>query len=74
MATRPGGAEQDEIVAALCLRPAAEGQWLTGLLVAREHRRQGLAGALLQRALAAALAERLARYRRHQSLPALRAH
>lgn len=44
-------AKDDEIVAALCLQPAAHGQWLTSLLVAAGHRRQGVAGALLEHAL-----------------------
>ncbi len=33
--------------AGLCLRPIEQGHWLTGLLVAAEHRRQGIAGRLL---------------------------
>jgi N-acetylglutamate synthase-like GNAT family acetyltransferase len=45
-------AEQDEIIAALCLRPIAEGQWLTSLLVAPAQRRQGVARQLIERALA----------------------
>ncbi|WP_420850915.1 GNAT family N-acetyltransferase [Pseudomonas wenzhouensis] len=39
------------IVAALCLRPVADGQWLTGLFVAPAQRRQGLANALLAHSL-----------------------
>ena len=35
--------KRDEIVAGLCLRPMAEGLWLTGLLVAPACRGQGVA-------------------------------
>ena len=41
-----------EIVAALSLRPLADGQWLTGLFVAPALRRQGVAAALLSHSLA----------------------
>ncbi len=41
------GKEHEQIVSALCLQPTANGHWLTSLLVAPEHRRQGLAAALL---------------------------
>ncbi|EZH77422.1 GNAT family N-acetyltransferase [Ectopseudomonas composti] len=41
-----------EIVAALSLRAVADGQWLTGLFVAPARRRQGVAAALLDHALA----------------------
>lgn len=44
-------AQQGEIVAALCLRPVAGGQWLTSLLVAPTRRRQGLARQLIEQAL-----------------------
>jgi GNAT superfamily N-acetyltransferase len=44
-------AQRDEIVAALCLRPVAGGQWLTSLLVAPALRRQGLARQLIEQAL-----------------------
>jgi GNAT superfamily N-acetyltransferase len=44
-------AQQGEIVAALCLRPVASGQWLTSLLVAPARRRQGLARQLIEQAL-----------------------
>lgn len=47
-------AQHQEIVAALCLRPVAPGQWLTGLFVAPAQRRQGLARRLIERALARA--------------------
>ena len=40
-----------EIVAALCLRPLAQGYWLSGLLVAPSQRRQGLARQLIEQAL-----------------------
>ena len=42
-----------EIIAALCLRPIASGQWLTGLFVAPAQRRQGLANCLLANVLKA---------------------
>ncbi len=42
-----------EIVAGLNLTPVADGQWLTGLLVAPGHRRQGLARVLLETACGA---------------------
>lgn len=45
-------AQQGEIIAALCLRPLAEGLWLTSLLVAPAHRRQGVARRLIEQALA----------------------
>lgn len=45
-------AKRDEIVAGLCLRPMAEGLWLTGLLVDPACRRQGVAAALMAEALA----------------------
>ena len=41
-----------EIVAALSLRPVADGQWLTGLFVAPEQCGQGLAAGLLGCSLA----------------------
>ncbi|WP_339462261.1 GNAT family N-acetyltransferase [Pseudomonas sp. EA_105y_Pfl2_R69] len=44
-------AQQGEIVAALCLRPVASGQWLTSLLVAPALRSQGLARQLIEQAL-----------------------
>ena len=43
--------QSSAIVAALCLRPLAAGQWLTGLFVAPELRRQGLARQLIEQAL-----------------------
>ena len=43
--------QTNEIAAALCLRPVATGQWLTGLFVAPERRRQGLARQLIKQAL-----------------------
>ena len=42
-----------EILAALCLRPLAEGRWLTGLFVAPAQRGQGLAAGLLTQCLQA---------------------
>lgn len=45
-------AQQGEIIAALCLRPLAEGYWLTSLLVAPAQRRQGVARRLIEQALA----------------------
>lgn len=47
-------AQQQEIVAALCLRPIAGGQWLTGLFVAPPQRRQGVARRLIEQAVAEA--------------------
>jgi GNAT superfamily N-acetyltransferase len=47
-------AQRTEIVAALCLRPLAQGHWLSGLFVAPSQRRQGLARQLLGQALAQA--------------------
>ncbi|UTW08784.1 GNAT family N-acetyltransferase [Pseudomonas benzenivorans] len=47
-------ARQQDILAALCLRPVAGGQWLTSLFVAPQHRRQGLGRQLVERALASA--------------------
>jgi GNAT superfamily N-acetyltransferase len=44
-------AQQGEVIAALCLRPVASGQWLTSLLVAPTRRRQGLARQLIEQAL-----------------------
>ena len=47
-------AKQGDILAALCLRPVAGGQWLTSLFVAPPLRRQGLGRQLVERALAGA--------------------
>lgn len=47
-------AQRTEIVAALCLRPLAQGHWLSGLFVAPSQRRRGLARQLLGQALALA--------------------
>ena len=44
-------ARTHEIVAALCLRPAANGFWLTGLFVAPAQRGQGIAGTLVNTAV-----------------------
>ncbi|SDG69120.1 Acetyltransferase (GNAT) family protein [Pseudomonas benzenivorans] len=44
-------AQQQEIVAALCLRPIAGGHWLTGLFVAPPQRRQGVARRLIEQAV-----------------------
>jgi GNAT superfamily N-acetyltransferase len=46
--------QHTEIVAALCLRPLAQGHWLSGLFVTPSQRRQGLARQLLGQALAQA--------------------
>lgn len=40
-------AQQAEIIAACCLKPVADGHWLSALLVAREQRQQGVASQLL---------------------------
>lgn len=40
-------AQQVDIIAACCLKPVADGNWLTALLVAREQRQQGIASQLL---------------------------
>ncbi len=45
-------AQQGEICAALCLRPVESGVWLTSLLVAPSLRGQGIAGRLIEHALA----------------------
>ena len=44
-------AQDSEIVAALCLRPVAQGHWLTGLFVAPAQRQRGLASQLIELAL-----------------------
>ena len=44
-------ARRGEIVAALCLRPVAGGQWLTGLFVEPGCRGQGIAGQLMAAAV-----------------------
>ena len=44
-------ARQQDIVAGLCLRPMAQGYWLTGLFVAPALRGQGVAGALVKQAI-----------------------
>ena len=44
-------ARAHEIVAALCLRPAANGFWLTGMFVAPALRGQGIAGTLVNTAV-----------------------
>lgn len=44
-------ARAQEIVAALCLRPTANGYWLTGLFVAPALREQGIARALVNAAV-----------------------
>jgi GNAT superfamily N-acetyltransferase len=41
-----------EIRAGLCLTAIDDGYWLTGLLVAPEHRNQGLASSLVRQAMA----------------------
>jgi GNAT superfamily N-acetyltransferase len=41
-------ARQGELVAACCLKPQEPGHWLTALLVAEQHRQQGIARALLE--------------------------
>ncbi|UXL37532.1 GNAT family N-acetyltransferase [Pseudomonas fragi] len=45
-------ARQEEIIAGLCLRPMANGYWLTGLFVAPALRGQGVAGELVSQAVA----------------------
>jgi GNAT superfamily N-acetyltransferase len=47
-------AQYTTIVAALCLRPIADGYWLNSLFVAPTLRRQGLARQLIAQALAQA--------------------
>ncbi len=42
-------ARAPEIIAGLCLSSIEDGFWLTGLLVARAHRRAGIASTLLTR-------------------------
>ncbi|MDX1297034.1 MAG: GNAT family N-acetyltransferase [Pseudomonas sp.] len=44
-------AQHTAIIAALCLRPLAQGYWLSGLFVAPSQRRQGLARQLIEQAL-----------------------
>lgn len=44
-------AREQEIVAALCLRSAANGYWLTGLFVAPDVRRRGIARSLVDAAV-----------------------
>ena len=44
-------ARQQDIVAGLCLRPMAQGYWLTGLFVAPALRGQGVAGTLVKQAI-----------------------
>ena len=44
-------ARQDQIVAGLCLRPMANGYWLTGLFVDPAVRGQGIAAALVNAAI-----------------------
>lgn len=46
-------ARQEEIIAGLCLRPVANGYWLTGVFVAPEWRKQGVAATLIDRAVSA---------------------
>ena len=45
-------ARQEEIIAGLCLRPMAQGYWLTGLFVAPALRGQGIARELVRAAVA----------------------
>ncbi|RJG13988.1 N-acetyltransferase [Pseudomonas cavernicola] len=55
---RAGSAEQlwvaknNDILAALCLKPIAQGHWLTGLFVAPTERRQHIASTLIGHAVA----------------------
>jgi N-acetylglutamate synthase-like GNAT family acetyltransferase len=44
-------ARREEIIGALCLRPVADGHWLTGLFVDPACREQGIAAALIAEAL-----------------------
>ena len=46
-------ARQEDIIAGLCLRPMANGHWLTGLFVAPALRGQGVAGELVRHAVKA---------------------
>lgn len=46
-------ARETEIVAGLCLRPAAQGYWLTGLFVAPALRKKGIAKTLVEKAVMA---------------------
>lgn len=46
-------ARKEGIIAGLCLRPMANGHWLTGLFVAPALRGQGVAGDLVGQAIAA---------------------
>lgn len=46
--------KEPEIVAGLCLRPVADGQWLSGLFVDPARRSQGLAARLIGHAAVAA--------------------
>ncbi|WP_263145299.1 GNAT family N-acetyltransferase [Pseudomonas sp. RIT-PI-AD] len=46
-------AQAPEPIAALCLRPEADGHWLTRLLVAAPQRRRGVASGLVRTARAA---------------------
>lgn len=46
-------ARGDEIIAGLCLRTQTHGFWLTGLFVAPLSRKQGVAAALVNRAVTA---------------------
>jgi GNAT superfamily N-acetyltransferase len=45
-------ARSDGIVAGLCLSAVADGHWLTGLFVAPQHRKRGVAAQLVEAALA----------------------
>lgn len=51
-AARAWVARQGEIIAALNLTPVAQGQWLTGLLVAQACRGQGVGSRLIEQAVA----------------------
>lgn len=46
-------ARQEQIIAGLCLRPAAHGHWLTGLFVTPASRGQGIAARLVNCAVSA---------------------
>ena len=51
-AARAWVTRRGEIIAALNLTPVADGHWLTGLLVAQAWRGQGVAGELIEQAVA----------------------
>ena len=52
LARANSGTKQGEIIAGLCLRPVAQGHWLTGLFVDPACRGQRIATQLVERAVA----------------------